>query len=149
MKSLRKLLLMASVVVSFFVIAKAASPIPVYSAAVQLNAAACTEALVTVSSSVNTTVLAANANRMDFDIIVTTFGANCNKIYYAMDGAFTVDKTSNTVGSWIDLTQVALDGRRFRKPDYVMPVGAIVAQGDGAGCIVLTREWVNNSPIFQ
>lgn len=150
MKSIRKILLGLAVLL---IPVMAHSTDNTRTQPVNLNAAAATEANVAVSATANTTVLAANANRADFDIFIATCinaATTSTKIYYSYDGSFTVVTASSTPAFWIDQTDfTGANGQFFRKPMAIMPTGAIVAQAETAGCVVTAQEWSNTSPLWQ
>lgn len=125
---------------------------------INLGSAEVTESLVTISSQANTTVLAANGNRLDFEIQVTTCAGTTTDVYYAYDGSFTVFATSATVGNriaWAIGTGANVDLLYFKKPDWIIPTGAIVAEANGLGttadgvCVAMVREWTSSSPYLR
>lgn len=128
----------------------------VYSIPPQLNAAGATETVVVVSTGSTASlaagiVLAANASRMDFDIEVTSCTVSTSKVWYAYDSGFNLALSSNTAANWVNFSLADPSQRKFKKPDWIMPVGAIYAATDGAAnsCVVVVREWVSTSPVFQ
>lgn len=152
MKLIRNLLIGAALVLSTVLSVKAASP--TYQAAVGLQASDVTENLVVISTGglgQSITVLAANANRLDFDIEVVTCTVPTSKVFYAYDGSFTAGVPSVSTATWVNFASADPNTRRFRKPDWVMPIGAIVAITDGAAtsCWAVVREWTSSSQLFR
>ncbi len=128
-----------------------------YAVPVGINAAGVTETTVVVSTGTGgaaanaVIVLAANANRVDFDIELETCTVSTSKVHYAYDSGFSIQYATGTSANWINFASADPNTRRFRKSDWIMPVGAVYAVTDGAAntCTLTVREWISTSPLFQ
>lgn len=147
MKMIRNMLLVMGIIL-FPSFLKAAAPIAVYPVGLQLGTADLTETAVLISSLTNTgAVLAANPDRVAFDVQVTTCPASAPKVWYSFDSTgvstITVSATS-VINTANDATQ-----RYVTQPANVTHTGPVYMRAEQTGCYAISREWVTTSPVLR
>lgn len=161
MMKLRKLLVVAAVLFSFSPLLLKAAPQPVLTAGINVSSANVTETAVTVSTiqihtaSIGTQVLAANADRLSFDIQVTSCAPNAattTKVYYSFSSGISSSTVANgTAYQWI--TQGAIGTKpevHLVNPPYMDYTGPIFMVNDGTlNCIVVVRDVTSTSQLYR
>lgn len=148
MKIISKVLLVLSLVAMPF-LAKAAAPIPVYVVGLQLGTADLTETAVLISSTSNTgAILAANTDRIAFDVQVTTCVVSAPKVWYSFDttGVSTITTSATNI---IDMATGNFADRFVVQPANVVHTGPVYMRAEQTGCYAIAREWVTTSPVLR
>ena len=112
-----------------------------------------TETSVLVSSLSNTgAVLAANADRIGFDIQITTCPAAAPRVWYSFDstGVSTITASAtNLMNMYVGGTYTDSQNHWVRQPDGIIHQGPIYMRAEQTGCYAIVREWTSSSPLLH
>lgn len=98
------------------------------------------------TNSTGSIVLANNANRLAWDIQVTTCTSPTTKVFYSF-GA-TLSTVTASASQWTSINNGA-NLAHIVQPGFIGYTGPISMAAEATGCVVNVRELTSTSPIFQ
>ena len=121
----------------------------VWTLPIRVDGTGLTETPVAISSITRTTLLAANPDRIAFDIQIATCATpagTSTKIWYAYDG--TVSSGTPTTSSWLDTGGAEVENWLVQ-PRGIVYTGIVKAIADKNGCVAVVREWELTSQKYK